>query len=267
MRWFPNTPAPMRLPIGVWWLVEWDFIGRELLESGFENGEYAFAERFVKPGMTVLDIGAHRGFYTLLFSRKVGRLGRVISFEPSPRERKRLNLHLKMNFCRNVEVKDCALGEASGNAELFLVHGGDTGCNSLRPPDTALPTSPVAVIVKKLDDILSLAQVQRVDFIKLDVEGGELGVLKGAERLLQQIPRPVILCEVLEMRTRPWGYPARMIVDFLVARDFVWFDLTGDGSVVPIEGLRSEFHGNYVAVPKEFLEIVASLPAWTTAKS
>ena len=82
MRWFPNTPAPMRLPIGVWWLIERDFIGRELLEGGFENTEYSFAGRFVKPGMTVLDIGAHRGFYTLLFSKKVGSLGRVLSFEP-----------------------------------------------------------------------------------------------------------------------------------------------------------------------------------------
>jgi FkbM family methyltransferase len=267
MRWFPNTPAPMRLPIGVWWLVEWDFIGRELLDTGFENREYDFAGRFVKPGMTVLDIGAHRGFYTLLFSRKVGDRGRVLSFEPSPRERKRLKWHLRINFCRNVEVKDCALGEADGKAELYLVHGGDTGCNSLRPPDTALPTSPVTVAVKKLDDILSDARVRSVDFIKLDVEGGELGVLRGAERLLQRKPRPVILCEVLEMRTRPWGYPGRMIVEFLSSRDFLWFDLSADGGIVPIEESRSEFHGNFVAVPRESLEIVASLRSRATANS
>jgi FkbM family methyltransferase len=259
MRWFPNTPAPMRLPNGIWWLIERDFIGRELLESGFENAEYNFAGQFVKPGMTVIDIGAHRGFYTLLFSKKVGPYGRVLSFEPSSRERKRLNMHLRINFCSNVEVEDCALGEADENASLYLVYGGDTGCNSLRPPDTALPTSPTPVVVRKLDDVLARAKVRSVDFIKLDVEGGELGVLKGAEQLLQRTPRPLILCEVLEQRTRPWGYSGRLIIDFLLAKNFIWFDLSQHCDIVPIENSRSEFHGNFLAVPRESLELVASL--------
>jgi hypothetical protein len=118
-----------------------------------------------------------------------------------------------------------------------------------------------------LDDILSGAHIERVDFIKLDVEGGELGVLKGAEQLLQRVPRPVILCEVLEQRTRPWGYAGRLIVDFLLCKDFVWFDLNADGGLVPIEEIRSEFHGNFVAVPRESLEVVASLRPRTTAES
>ncbi|MGB2676645.1 MAG: FkbM family methyltransferase [Candidatus Acidiferrum sp.] len=256
IRWFPGVPAPVRPPIGFWWLMDNDFIGRSLLEGGYENAECNFEKRFVKPGMTVLDIGAHRGFHTLLLSKKVGQGGRVISFEPSPRDAKRLNLHLKMNFCRNVEIKDCALGEESGSANLYVVQA-ETVCNSLKPPDTDLPASATSIQIRKLDDVLAQSQVKSVDFIKLDIEGGELSALKGARRLLEKVPRPVILCEVLEKRTRPWGYPARLIIEYLSQRKFLWFELGADAELLPLDCGESEFNGNFVAVPIESLSTVA----------
>src|SRR5260370_10716997 len=79
---FPNTPAPLRLPFGAWWLVRNDNAGRPITEGKFETAELAFVKRFLKPGMTVLDLGAHHGLYTLLASKCVGRDGRVIAFEP-----------------------------------------------------------------------------------------------------------------------------------------------------------------------------------------
>jgi FkbM family methyltransferase len=62
-------------------------------------------ERFLKPNMTVLDIGTHHGFYSLLASYKVGATGQVIAFEPSPRERRRLLWHLRLNRKKNVLVE------------------------------------------------------------------------------------------------------------------------------------------------------------------
>jgi FkbM family methyltransferase len=256
-RWFPGVPVPVRLPIGFWWLMDMDFIGQSLLEGGYENAECNFEKRFVKPGMTALDIGAHRGFHTLLLSKRVGKHGRIISFEPSPRDVKRLNLHLRINFCHNVEVVECALGEEHGRADLYVVPGNSV-LNSLRPPDTALQTSKRQVAVRKLDDILSHVRVERVDFIKLDVEGGELGVLKGAQGLLSRIPRPVILCEVLEQRTRPWGYKGRLIIEHLSQWGFRWFELNGKADLLPVPRERTEFSGNFVAVPTESLSIAAN---------
>ena len=85
--------------------------------------------------MIVLDIGAHHGFYTLLASRKVGKKGKVIAFEPSPRKRRKLIWHCRLNRTDNVWIESCALGSFDGEAELFLVKGKETGCNSLRPPE------------------------------------------------------------------------------------------------------------------------------------
>ena len=135
VRFFPHTPIPVRLPYGGWWLARNDFLGAALFYGGFENTERSFVERFLAPGMTVLDIGAHHGYYTLLASRKVGRQGKVLAVEASPRERTQLLLHLRINRCKNVRIESRALGEVDGTAELFLVQGPDPAaiaCTGLR---------------------------------------------------------------------------------------------------------------------------------------
>jgi FkbM family methyltransferase len=250
-RWF-GLPAPVRRPGGIWWLIEMDFLGQSLLANGYEDVECKFAESFLRPGMKVLDIGAHQGFHTLAFSKKVGRHGRVVAFEPSLKDRKRLNLHLNMNFCANVTVKGCALGRKEETANLYRVPQNSV-CNSLRPPDIDLASVIEPVSVRKLDDVLAELGIEEVDFIKLDVEGAELEVLEGAQQLLLRTPRPTILCEVLEQRTRPWGYPACRIIESLVQKDFVWFELGPSAELVPVPREQSEFHGNFVAIPRESL--------------
>ncbi len=251
VRTFPKVPLPVRLPFGAWWLAQDDFLGGAILSGGFEDAEYHFVQSFLQPGMTVLDVGAHHGFYTLLASRKVGPSGRVLAFEPSPRERRRLRQHLRLNRCRNVCVEAFALGASPGEAELFLVRGSQTGCNSLRPPQVAEPTETLRVLVETLDRLLQRQQIERVDFIKMDVEGAEWGVLQGAAQLLGRRPRPVVLCEVQDIRTQPWGYRAKEIVLFLARLGYRWFLPMPDGNLEGISSDQDGFDSNLVAVPDE----------------
>jgi FkbM family methyltransferase len=248
-RWF-GLPAPVRRSGGIWWLIEMDFLGQSVLANGYEDVECKFADSFLRPGMKVLDIGAHQGFHTLVFSKKVGTHGRVVAFEPSLKDRKRLALHLKMNFCSNVIVEGCALGRREETANLYRVPQNSV-CNSLRPPDIDLASVIEPVSVRKLDDALAQLGIDQVDFIKLDVEGAELEVLEGAQQLLLRTPRPTILCEVLEQRTRPWGYPARRIIESLSQKDFTWFELGPSAELIPVACEQKEFHGNFVAIPRE----------------
>src|SRR5580704_1813642 len=255
-RWtnaFPNLPIPLRLPFGAWWLVRPAHIGIPISEGKFENAEFAFINKFLRPGMTVLDIGAHHGFYTLLAAKRVGPQGRVFAFEPSTRERKALLRHVRINGCRNVTVEGLALGSESADTELFVVEGAKTGCNSLKKPaaDVAGTLSTVQVQVARLDDWLARGKITDVDFIKLDVEGGELEVLKGAERMLSGRPRPVILAEVQDVRTLPWGYRAKEIVNHLSSRGYEWFRLLPSGSLDKLGEAPDEVEGNFVACPGE----------------
>lgn len=261
VRWkrlFPNTPAPIRFRDGLWWTLDMDFVDTSMLNGGYEKTELLFISNFVKPGMTVLDIGAHRGLHSIVLSKRVGRRGRVVAFEPSARNVKRLKLHLRMNLCRNVEVRECALGDRDRRETLYEVPANSV-LNSLRPPDTGLTANPTTVQSKRLDDMLHGSRIRHVDFLKLDVEGGELAVFEGAPQLLANRPRPVILCEVLDLRTRPWGYPARLILQHLTQREFTWFSITPQGTLLPLKADSDEFDGNFVAIPAESLPALADL--------
>ena len=262
-----SMPVPLRLPFGAWWLAERSALDRELIDDGFETAEAAFVARFLRPGMTVLDVGAHHGLYTLLASKLVGRNGRVIAFEPSPRERRRLARHLRINRCGNANVQSCALGECAGEADFFLVEGMHDWCNSLREPNIEERTSKVRVEVRKLDDVLEEVNWPRIDFIKLDVEGAELSFLHGARRMLAAEVRPAILVEVQDIRTTPWGYAARDIVRCLADAGYGWFALADDGSLESVSSELSAYDGNFVALPherfKEFSEMGLELPGAT----
>jgi len=126
-------------------------------------------------------------------------------FRASPREREKLPRHLPGNSCGKRPGGGNGLGETEGRADFFVVASKETGCNSLRQPQTKHPTRTLQVQVKRLDDYLRTSQIERVDFIKLDVEGAELSVLKGAGEILECRPRPILLCEVQDLRTKAWA--------------------------------------------------------------
>lgn len=231
----------------------------ELMHGEFEATETQFVQKLLRAGMTALDVGAHHGLYTLLLSRKVGRSGKVIAFEPSPRECRRLERHLRFNRCSNVHLERCAVGSEPGEADLFLVDGFQDWCNSLRPPALSDATHTVPVRVRRIDDVLAEQRVSKVDFIKLDVEGGELAALEGTTRLLYGESRPAILAEVQDVRTLPWGYAAREIIQYLVRMDYRWFAIAAKGALLPISCDQESYDANLVALPVERTEEFLSL--------
>ena len=185
--------------------------------------------------------------------------GNVYAFEPSSRERARLTRNLKINGCKNVQVFDLALGEEAVEGTLHVVEGTEVGCNSLRIPDVEQPTRPVTVRIRPLDGFLEEAKVTRIDFVKLDVEGAELSVLKGGTKYFRSKERPVILAEISDIRTKAWGYGAQEIAMWLEERGYRWFELKEDGAVRPAEPSAGFQDRNLVGVPPEKLGQVQTL--------
>jgi hypothetical protein len=87
--------------------------------------------------------------------------------------------------------------------------------------------------------------------------------LQGARELLRGASRPVILAEVTDLRTQPWGYRARDIVEFLVRENYCWFAVTTDGSLRPAAPDMDRYDANLVAVPVERVDEVQRI---TTAR-
>jgi FkbM family methyltransferase len=247
---FPGFPVPLRLPFGAWWVMRRGAIDHNLADGTFETAELEFTQRYIQPGMTVLDIGANCGLYTLLASTCVGPSGSVFAFEPSPRERKRLREHLWLNRCTNARIEPYALGSHTSQADLYVVQGAQTGCNSLKPPQVNEPVSPTRVEVRTLDDFLEREGLTGVHFIKIDVEGGEMEVLKGATNLLQNPSLPALLVEVSDLRTAAWNYKAKEILSFLREYGYTFFSASTSGSLVPASYSEDYIDTNLVALPQ-----------------
>jgi len=92
-----------------------------------------------------------------------------------------------------------------------------------------------------------------VDFIKMDAEGAELAILRGARTLLGSRPRPVIQCELEEIRTQPWGYHPREVVVLLDTMGYRWFQAQARGALKPVED-NAGVDGNFFAIPEERVE-------------
>jgi FkbM family methyltransferase len=216
-----------------------------------DGGDLRFLWKNLRPGMTFLDVGAYHGLYSLIAAKKLGRGGKVIAFEPSPRERQRMQTHLRQNRIRSVAIEPYALSTGEGVASLNVVIDGFTTMNSLRPPQIDHPTKQVTVDTTSLDAYLDRKKIDRVDLMKIDTEGGEVDAFRGAHRLLSQL-RPTIISEVLDLVTRAWGYTASDIMKLVRSYDYEWFDILPDGNTRPHEP-KQEYMGakNYLAVPRE----------------
>jgi FkbM family methyltransferase len=218
---------------------------------GQDVGDLRFLWRILKPGMVFMDIGAYHGIYSVVAGKKLQGNGTVVAFEPSPREYRRLRMHLRWNGISYARAESLALGATVARTKFFQVASGDTTRNGLRPPDSDDSVTEISVDTVSLDQYVASHALERVDVIKLDVEGGEIEVLRGAGAVLAKF-RPVLICEVLDATTHTWGYEAREIIAALREQGYDWFDLNEDGSLAPHE-MRSEYTRvkNYLAIPHE----------------
>lgn len=240
--------------LGFWWsyVVPYFDPGRGFFEYwGHDMSDLRFLWRNLKPGMVFLDIGAHHGIYSIVAAKRLGTSGRVVAFEPSSREFRRLRLHLQLNRMGLVHAEPVAIGAATATRKFFQVVGGDSTRGGLRPPAIPDELTETSVETVRLDDYISRSALDHVDIVKLDVEGGELEVLQGASNVLTKF-RPVFICEVLDAATRAWGYEAREIVLKFQSYGFEWYEFRSDGSIVP-HNIRNDYPDvrNYLAVPRE----------------
>lgn len=236
---------------GFLWISWGDVLREEILSGDFERAERLFVNKFLRPGMIFLDIGAYYGLYSLAASILVGSQGRVIAFEPSPFQRNRLLWHTRLNRCPNVVVEPVALGNHVGDETLFAVATGSAGYSSLRRPAVDANICEIKVSIVTLDQYLRAHSIGTVDLIKIDVEGGELDVFKGSQNLLKQTNRPIILCELEDVRTEAWGHKAKDVEAYLQSLGYLWFRPLADGRLEALRQRGDHHERNFVAVPPE----------------
>jgi FkbM family methyltransferase len=181
--------------------------------------ELAHLERFVSPGNIVVDAGAGCGIYTVAAAKLVGDAGgRVIAFEPSARFTSVLKRNIELNSLNNVRLYCEALSDREGQARLY--HHCRCVANSIAPGDSNSNRFD-EVATTTLDSMLKREGIDRIDFLKMDIEGAEELALRGGKLLLAKSP-PVIVFEMNPSAAHRFG-------------------LEGDGAWRHLQGLQYRF--------------------------
>ena len=196
-----TVPDGRRFHIGPDWIYWAIHLGME-----FEPDPTAVVRVLVRDGDTSVDVGANFGWYTSLCAIAAGPTGHVFAFEPVPSTFDRLTENLQLNRLQNrVTAVRSAVGEKPGVVEVYIFDHLSHSRASLSPLDEPKYRTVKAPLID-LDTFLSQQQVERVDFLKCDVEGSELSVLKGCKRFLDSASAPIVLIETNADTSRAFGY-------------------------------------------------------------
>ena len=164
-----------------------------LLHGSYEPEESTLFEQTVLPGMVVVDAGANIGVYTLLAARAAGPAGRVIAFEPDPHTFEILSENVSRNGLSNVVLVNGALAGEPGTMLLYQVPG-HPALASLSSANARNSFERVEVQVTTLDSALADLGIERVDVMKLDTQGAEIDILRGARETIGRA-RPTMFVE------------------------------------------------------------------------
>jgi FkbM family methyltransferase len=201
----------------------------------------------VGPGSVCVDVGSAAGLYTLVLSRLVGSTGEVHSVEPLTFAHTRWTRILGSRNGRNVRHHAVALGSEPGSADMSVPigrFGPVTGRSFLAWKSSGLGSnaefaSQMAVTVKidTLDDLCARAKLERLDLIKVDVEGAELHVLQGGQHAIERF-KPAVLIEIEARHTARYKYTVEEIKDWLLSRGYSMY--TWDHGWKKADGIRAE---------------------------
>lgn len=208
-------------------------IARAIFYKWFERNEIKMFSNLIRPGMTVIDAGANIGLYSLIAGKLVGSKGKVISFEPSKETFVRFKNNINLNKLSNIIPVNCGLGD-NPNEQLVLRQDiGNLDAERYLFPSNTPPSKKLQNIneinleeliqVDTLDNYCFNNSIQKVDLMKIDTEGFEYYILKGAKNVLKNNPDLVILMECTSLGTARASTTQDDVFDLLRSFDFKIF--------------------------------------------
>ena len=194
-------------------------VHRQIYMGCFGNAMTRWARALLRPGDTFVDVGAHAGYFTLIAGHAVGSAGRVFAVEPNPAAFDSLRAHLSASEISHAHAFNWGLSEQNGTAVLHV-----PDADSRRDYNATLLPRPewraVEVQVRTLDECLETWAVERIDLMKIDVEGSEPRVLAGgATHLTDGVVRHLMI-EINGPRLLEAGSSPAALIDQLGALGF-----------------------------------------------
>jgi len=208
--------------------------------SGFEDRELRCMLSNAGPAMTVFDVGSNVGLYSILLGRAVGPSGRVWGFEPYSPVASYFKQNILANSLGNVTMVDKAVADKDGTADFNVFDEGQDVYNSLgaveRPAEGLRSTRRTEVPVTRLDTFAAEAGIGSIDLLKVDVEGAEEKVLRGARALLNQSKGVTILVEAYPPSAEQCGCSVPRMIEMMTDWGFSVFEISDEGGLTRVDG-------------------------------
>ncbi len=206
-----------------------------------------FIKKHLKPGDYFFDIGANVGCFSLVASLCVQENGKVYAFEPVKEVYNRLNENIELNRLNNILTINKAVYEKNTLLKLYLASQENLGMTSIKEHD-AMSGNTLEVEAVSLDSFVISNEINRVDFIKIDIEGSELNALKGMVNIIRK-HQPVFLVEVSEAVLND-ETDRNEVFNFFDAFDYDKFVISDEGTLkTPVKDELNEYT-NYIFQPR-----------------
>ncbi len=212
---FRGVNKRVRLKNGIYFeLLIGDWVQENIFFLGeYEGAELQFVEKSLREGDVFIDIGANIGLYTLHASSWVGTGGKVIAFEPLPQNYQSLNNNISINNGENIVSENLAVADSKGEIEIFY---NDMDANSgMASAYLTEYSGSEKIDAVSLDQYLLQHPVEKIDFIKMDIEGGEYKALLGMKSTLVDYS-PILLIELNEEVLSKTSHSNVDILNFLI---------------------------------------------------
>ena len=191
----------------------------DMVVDRYEQATTDLFRQLLQPGMVVVDIGAHVGYFSLLAAEMVGSPGTVYAFEPEPNNHALLKKNIELNSYSNIQAIQKAVSNKCGSTQLFL-SALDSGSHSIYDAAARGVTGNSLVNTTTLDAFLEGEGWPNVDLVKIDVEGAELTVLEGMEGLNQRSGAFNLIVEYCPFLLQSVGAKPSDLLDKLASMDF-----------------------------------------------
>lgn len=225
-------------------------MGAAFYWMGFhELNEWRFLNRYLQPDMVFADIGANQGEFSLFAAKRLTK-GRVLAFEPVDFFYNLLRENIQRNQYPNIDTFHYGL---SNEVKQLPIYMGQTGAGEHEGLATIFQSNQRArfiqnIELKVLDEQVSLLNIQRLDFMKIDVEGAEMLVLKGAQKTIERF-RPLIMLEINHATYQAAGYTVPDVIAFFKSLRYTLNVMTKNGTLKPVTAIPDFCNAVFVPDP------------------
>ncbi len=226
-------------------------VGREIVFYGnFEPAETACLARAIRPEDTCFDVGANVGYFTLLMAQLAFN-GRVHAFEPLALNVALIQASLELSGYSNVVVSQIAVGDRSGLVSFS--QSADSAFSSLRDTGRKPVKRQISVPMTSLDEYVQDNSVNRVDILKVDVEGAEALVVSGSTKLLRDAERRprLIMLELSSKNLQAFKTSVQSVLDQMAGLAYAPYVSTADGQLSPLDRIALGHSENLFFAPTQ----------------